>query len=72
MWVTTVGIVVPGVSAGAAFLYFMEPAMGSLADPGSYYVAVFADFLTLILSVIVNTLVTVHFLIRNRETRRPT
>ena len=46
--------------------------MGSLADPGSYYVAVFAGFLTLMLSVIINTLVTVHFLIRNRETRIPT
>lgn len=59
-WVSTGLIALLGVSAGATIWFYMEPVVDSVPDPASYFVAVTAGFLALILSFSVSVGITVH------------
>ncbi|MDP9989395.1 hypothetical protein J2S98_004585 [Arthrobacter oryzae] len=59
-WVSTGLIALLGVSAGATIWFYMEPVVDSVPDPASYFVAVSAGFLALILSFSVSVGISVH------------
>ncbi|MBH0115648.1 hypothetical protein I6E52_02175 [Salinibacterium sp. NG253] len=59
-WLVPAFIVVLGLNVGATIWYYMEPQMGILPDPGTYYVAVFAGFIALLLSLVAAMGISIH------------
>lgn len=59
-WVLTGLIALLGISTGQTIWFYMEPVVDSVPDPASYFVAVSAGFLALVLSLAVSVGVTVH------------
>ena len=59
-WVLTALIVILGFNAGATIWFYMEPVVDAVPDPASYYVAVTAGFVALLLSLAVSIGLTVH------------
>ena len=61
-WAVTAAIALFGVSAGITMWFYMEPAMGSVANPASYTVSVFSGFAALVLSVAVSMGISIHLI----------
>lgn len=59
-WVLTGLIAILGVNAGTTIWFYMEPVVDTVSDPVSYYVAVTAGFLALLLSLAVSIGATIH------------
>ncbi|MBH0108993.1 hypothetical protein I6E81_02300 [Salinibacterium sp. NG22] len=59
-WLVPAFIVVLGLNAGATIWHYMEPQMGVVPDPGTYYVAVFAGLIALLLSIAVAMGISIH------------
>ncbi|MFQ4148146.1 hypothetical protein AAGW05_05530 [Arthrobacter sp. LAPM80] len=59
-WVLTALIVILGFNAGATIWFYMEPVVDAVPDPASYYIAVTAGFMALLMSLAVSIGLTVH------------
>lgn len=59
-WVLTGLIALLGLNAGRTIWFYMEPVVETVPDPASYYVAVTAGFLALLLSLTVSIGATIH------------
>ncbi|TQO21150.1 hypothetical protein FB472_2821 [Rhodoglobus vestalii] len=53
VWLLPAVLVVLGINTGATIWYYMEPQMGSMPDPSTYFIAVVSGFVALALSVLV-------------------
>lgn len=59
-WVLTGLIAILGLNAGRTIWFYMEPVVDTVPDPASYYVAVTAGFLAVLLSLAVSIGATIH------------
>lgn len=59
-WVLTGMIVILGLNTGRTIWFYMEPMVDTVPEPVSYYIAVAAGFMALLLSLAVSIGATVH------------